>query len=446
MDEILIIARQFPPDEGQGAVVRVLKFCKFFPQFGFKPVVVTVNRNPCRAIDPKRLDSLREIAAHTEIHYVPEHPVIRWLDQVTSRKGKLKRVRTRSIKYRLLYLTYRILKAIVSNLYRPVRRKWIYPDPGVFWNRRAAEVCRQIIRERNVRYLLTTSPLNSTHLLGLELKREFDLTWGADFRDAWLGNPLFRTKFPLVNRREEALGRKVLAAADLVTSVNDPIVGLLRRFADGRPGRRFVTIYNGFDEEEANCPPYAFDRRFLNLIHCGIISRERDLSALLEALVLKAGEGMPLRLHLVGTVNDQHCPRYQHEHPELVRIWGVASRSKTMELLKGADLALLVFPDTNFAALSGKIFEYLGSDKRVLGLVPEGIARDFIRRHHLGWCCDAGDRERIMEILDEVHAMWVRGELGTRYPDAVRSLFNRKALTGRVAELLREAAAGDGSR
>ena len=64
MRRVLMIAYRFPPSLAVGRM-RTVKFCKYLPEFGWQPVVVT-----CRAptdYDPVLLD---EIPKGTEVHRV----------------------------------------------------------------------------------------------------------------------------------------------------------------------------------------------------------------------------------------------------------------------------------------------------------------------------------------------------------------------------------------
>ena len=42
MRKVLVITYYWPPSGGPG-VQRILKFCKYFPEFGWEPIVLTVN-------------------------------------------------------------------------------------------------------------------------------------------------------------------------------------------------------------------------------------------------------------------------------------------------------------------------------------------------------------------------------------------------------------------
>jgi len=414
----------------------MLKFCKYFPCFGLKPIVVTVTKNPSRKIDPKRNALLREVADHTEIHYVAESRFVRFMENLSIRKKKLKRLRSRSFRYRLLYVKYWILKGILRGFYHFARKRFVIPDEGRFWNRKAVKTCRSLIQQKKIKILLTTSPLNSTHLIGKALKKNFDLVWCADFRDAWVGSGLFHTPFWYRNLLERNQERGVLKHADIVTSMNDYIVELLKGHTPDPENKRFATIYNGYDPDELDAPPISYDNRFLNLIHAGALGTDRNMGVFLGALMDMVREGKPFRIWLLGRVLEPHCIRFGRENPDHVKVAGIADRATTIGMIKGADACVLVNSAIHFQALAAKIFEYLGCDKRVIGLVPEDIQKEFIQTYDMGWCCSMDDEKQIKQILHDVHTAWEKGELGVHYPDEVKKKFDRKNLAGQMAQLL----------
>jgi hypothetical protein len=58
----------------------------------------------------------------------------------------------------------------------------------------------------------------------------------------------------------------------------------------------------------------------------------------------------------------------------------------------------------------GKLYEYFGTGRPILGLCPEGDARDWIGRDPRSRVADPVDFEEIAAKLCEMHAMWRRGE------------------------------------
>lgn len=61
------------------------------------------------------------------------------------------------------------------------------PDARVGWNKFAFQAACKLIDEEKIDAIITTSPPHSTQLVGLKLKKKYNLPWLADLRDPWTG-------------------------------------------------------------------------------------------------------------------------------------------------------------------------------------------------------------------------------------------------------------------
>ncbi len=94
--------------------------------------------------------------------------------------------------------------------------------------------------------MITTSPPQSGHLVGLALRR-LGVPWIADLRDGWTYDPP-RGAWPTRAQAaaDAALERAVLARADRLVAVTRPIADDLAE----RLGRAVAVVTNGFDPDE----------------------------------------------------------------------------------------------------------------------------------------------------------------------------------------------------
>ena len=93
----------------------------------------------------------------------------------------------------------------------------VVPEPKVVtWLPTTAPAVRRLVAQNGFDCLVTTSPPESSHLVGL-LLRERRPAWVADFRDGWTFEPL-RERFPTHAQRslDSWLERRVAHAADMV--------------------------------------------------------------------------------------------------------------------------------------------------------------------------------------------------------------------------------------
>ena len=63
MKNVLIISYYWPPSGG-GGVQRVLKFCKYLPDYGWNPIVLTVKDGEFPAFDNSLLEDVNDIVCY----------------------------------------------------------------------------------------------------------------------------------------------------------------------------------------------------------------------------------------------------------------------------------------------------------------------------------------------------------------------------------------------
>src|SRR6266446_5190623 len=75
LGNVLIIAYHFPPQAGSSGLLRSLKFCRYLPEFGWQPAVLTPHAHAYEAIDeksrnsiPKDVPVIRSFAMDTRKH------------------------------------------------------------------------------------------------------------------------------------------------------------------------------------------------------------------------------------------------------------------------------------------------------------------------------------------------------------------------------------------
>lgn len=293
----------------------------------------------------------------------------------------------------------------------------IVPDAYLLsWNPWAWQAARRLVRAGNVDCLITSSPPESTHLLGLApgLRRT---PWIADFRDGWLFDPL-REPFPTSPQRAlvRRLEQLVATSADAVVGATQPIAEDLRT----RCGARAEVIYNGWDPDttlsEAGTSDLTDGQKF-TFLHTGTVSGGwgRDPRPVLEAVrrLVDADPSMVDRVEVlfVGMATAEDLELLGE--PSLrgvVRYAGSVSRSEAMALQRAAG-ALLLLTSERVSEATGKLFEYLGSGRPIIALAENNEAATIIEQTGTGVCVPLHDVEAITCELRRA----VDGQLERRY-------------------------------
>jgi glycosyltransferase involved in cell wall biosynthesis len=285
----------------------------------------------------------------------------------------------------------------------------IVPDAYLLsWAAWAVPVVRRLVRERRIECVITTSPPDSTHLVGLALGRERP-AWVADFRDGWLFEGL-RDPFPTSAQRwlDAWLEARVARHADQLTAPTRPFIEDFRQ----RFGRGGTVVMNSWDpdlgpEVAAATPPrLAVDR--VNLVYTGTLAgiRGHDDRGLLQALSKLAREDPEaagrLRLVLAGRLTDREAAVLRAgDLAGMVDIVGALPRPTAIALQRQAD-ALLLVTSHHRSILTGKLFEYLTAGKPILALAGDNEAARIVRETGTGEVVAPDDSDAIAGALRRV--------------------------------------------
>jgi glycosyltransferase involved in cell wall biosynthesis len=124
----------------------------------------------------------------------------------------------------------------------------------------------------------------------------------------------------------------------------------------------------------------------------------------------------------------------------LVNFHGFVSQKQALSEMLAADALLLYIPSgqNTDSVFTGKIFEYLGSGKPILAIVPpQGIAAQTVLRAKTGLVADYMDIPGIAANLKKFYDMWETDSLEELAPDTdYVATFTREKLAAKLAGLI----------
>ena len=274
-------------------------------------------------------------------------------------------------------------------------------------------------RERRFDCVITTSPPESAHAIGIALQRR-GVPWVADLRDAWTFESL-RPRFPMAwqRRLDERLERRWLGVADVVVCVSEPTAADLRRRGIAAP----PLIPNGWDPElspEASEPSGLLDPDRISVVYTGRFGYAgRDPRPLVEALadLARSDPQAAERLELViaGPLTAAEAELMTTDvSPARIVHAGSLDREAALALQREADILLLLAQPVRSQLLNIKMFEYLAAGRPILALAA-GTEAGRIVAELGGEVVRADDPVAIASALARVAA----GELAPPPPDAI---------------------------
>lgn len=423
MEKVLIITYYWPPSGGAG-VQRWVKFAKYLEYFNFEPVVITVDpeqasypvKDPTLANDLKNINVIRTKTSEPYDFY-----------------------RNFSKKREIPYggFANEASPGFAAKISRFIRGNFFIPDARKGWNKYALKSARKIILKYGIKNLVTTSPPHSSQLIGLKLKSEFDLNWIADLRDPWTDIYYYKLFYHtrLSASIDQHYEKRVLRTADKIVVVSDSIKKLLSAKISEYSENKISVIPNGYDKEDF----VDFERKVNDsfvITYTGTIADDYHIESFLKAVSKLRTNNIKLRL--VGAVSD----KYKNMIDRLglgEKTWMTdhVKHDQAIRYMVTSDLLFLAIPDGpyNKGILTGKLFEYLASGTKIIGLGPvDGDAGKIIDDCQAGKMFDYQNESQIGQYLEDRYTEW---QLKKDVKTTLRcKQYERKELTAKIAALL----------
>ncbi len=423
---LLIVCYFFPPLSG-GGVHRVLGFTRHLPDFGWDCTVVCAGGEDYWVRD-ETLEA--RVRPGTEVVRVAGGSALAaWLKL---RRGDYGRRSGRSFD-RLRSLS-----------------DWFWmPDSYAPWSKRAVRAAGALLARGGFDALLTTSPPDSVHRVGVALAGRFRVPWIADFRDPWMGLH-FRTPPTGWHRaRHAAMEREVFDRADRVLAASATHAAAIHAVLDPESRARIVHLPNGYepDEAAASAAPAAPDGDPFLLVYTGVLSMMPDVDVFLDAvhdvLARNPDARRRLRVRLAGPYDSGYQDRaIALSLTGIVEFTGPLPHAESRALQRRAHTLLLWKPDGFPAMVPGKLYEYLDSGRPLIAILEAGDESAVLVRRAGGAIVAPRDRAGLTAEIERRYRAWKAGEPpASARPDWLDE-HTRERLSGRLAEVLDGVAGG----
>ncbi len=420
MNKVLIITYYWPPSGGAG-VQRWLKFSKYLSQYGWEPVILTVDK--AYAAFPALDASLeKDIPEKTKIFRTKATDWFRFYEKDKSKipSGGFATNRNDSFK---------------GKFTRFIRGNFFIPDPRRGWNRYAFKKACELIEKEDIRHIITTSPPHSSQLIGLKIKKNYpEIKWIADLRDPWTDIYYYDLFYPsFISRKiDQRYEKEVLQNADIITTVSPSLAKKLSSKVSGI-AEKISIVHNGYDESDFENLNASESSRF-TISYTGTLSESYPIDGFVKAVSSLIRDGNELLLRFTGHISDVLKERFVSAVGIDNLEFNPYSDHKTVigqMLSSSMQLLVLARDPGNRSFLPGKLFEYIASGKPILCLGPtDGDTAEILDKGRFGKCFDYFDDAGISEFVSNVIS---DGSKGSKTPPPE---FSRRDLTRKIADLL----------
>ncbi len=438
MKSVLIVTYYFPPSGGPG-VQRVLKFCTYLLQFGWRPIILTVKDADYPARDESLLNEIPEQAVVYRTPILEPYALYRMF--TGKKKGTPVDVNTipkpgerRSLQERLAEF---------------VRATFFIPDARMGWIKSAVTEGQEIIRKHDVQAIYSSSPPYTCSVIARNLKRKTGLPWISGFRDPWRGFLSAPNRWWLPDWIDRRLERSVYRECDRMEVAWR---GIAKDFNEKYPHIDTSKVHhlpNGFDS--ADFPTVeVIEKQLFTVTYTGSMYGKRNPETFFEAVsvLVKAGKIDPAKIQLkfIGRFGAE--VRTMFDHPVLrdsIEVHDYMPHAASVRHLFQSDALLMVVDDFkgNEEIVPGKVYEYMGSGKPIITLAPEGAVTEVIEETRSGRCARSQDIDAIADIFLDFYTQWGNDTLGTDQKREEVELYERREITRRLASLLDEVSSGN---
>jgi glycosyltransferase involved in cell wall biosynthesis len=427
MNTVLILTYYWPPAGGPG-VQRVLKFAKYLPSFGWRPVILTVANGEYPAIDETLLN---DIADQCAVYKTPSLEPFALYRSFTGQKS--------GDKISTFVLTEDSQAGLTKRFASFIRGNIFIPDARIGWKPYAVQQGMRLMQNEDVNLIFSTAPPMSTHLIAKRLAKKSGLPWVADFRDPWTDvfyyHNLKRTRAAIT--LDKRLEKSVLSSANAVITVSPTI----QKLFETKAPNNYHVIPNGYDGDDFLHIEPAPDDNKIHIVHAGHLAVNQNpvglWNALKQVLDTNITFEQKLQIDFYGSIHsDVHHSLQDAGLLPYSIFHNYIPHDKLVAVMKRAALLLFVIPDTSYAKgiPTSKLFDYMGAGRPILGIGPEdGDAAQFINQAQVGRVIDDSNQNELVHVLRSVTSDQFQIDNGNM------SHFTRSELTKSLAHILNKA-------
>ncbi|MCK4957358.1 MAG: glycosyltransferase [Candidatus Cloacimonetes bacterium] len=420
--KVLIITYYWPPCGGVG-VQRWLRFVRYLPDFGYTPTIITTLNGDY----PVKDSSLElEVSQNAKV-----------LRTKTPTFGNLYKFFSKSKNDKIPYgsLQTNPGDSLFKKVSTWVRLNLVIPDARIIWNVSAYKAAKKELKKGGYDAVITTGPPHSTHLIGLKLHKQFNLKWIADFRDPWteMGYLQSVKRLKITKKIDRFFENKVVQDCDQIIAAAHKIISDLNCSAD-----KVHLIPNGFDPKDfANILKNRKSDEF-GLNYFGSLPQESTPIAVLQALNILYKDGIrDIKMNFWGNVSNVAKKQLLDlDEFKIIRFHQHVSHQEAIKLMVNSEMLLLMINNVknNEGIITAKIFEYLGSGVKILGVGPEkSEAAQILKLTKSGTMFDYSKYDKIAKYIKSEYMLWKQGE---QKISTEADMFNCAELTKKLVNVI----------
>ena len=397
MFKVLVIAYYFPP-MGLSGVQRTLKFVKYLPKYNWEPTVITAGETSYFAHDESLMKEVKE----NNIRVIRTNG--------NEPNAKLKKFGT--VKFPAEWL-----RKFLSNLSKTI----FIPDNKISWSKKVLKTAENLLKSENYDVIFVSIPPFSSFITAVELKKKYNIPVIVDYRDLWLNNQFAFYPTSLHKYIHKKMEYNALKFSDRVIVVNRRIKEELLKNYGFLKFDEIVIIPHGFDQEDFDkfLPQNVNSKKNrIRLLYSGIFYENITPLYLFKAFNNLRIEYPQIanfyELHFIGHFRKENLKIVKKLNLEsFVHIHGYLEHSEVIKKLGEADVLWLMLGNGKSmdTVTAGKLFEYFGTRKPIMGFLPEGASKSALSEYEASFICEPDNLEMIKRHLITVYNLFITNKL-----------------------------------
>ena len=398
MANILLITDYYPPRKSI-ATNRMKAFEKYLSQMGHKMFVITLGDKENCIVD-----------GTTTVYYCQDSDAIKKLD--TSIKE--------SAWKHYLKCAWNIF---CNNIH-------LYSSS---WVKSIVSVAEKLIQNNNIDLMITSYPTIGTMVAGEKIKAKYpNIKWIMDMRDA-VWTPVNST---YVKNKMMRVANECAKKCDAIVAVSQPHLDMYNKMVSDTT--KSIVITNGYDfdvpiiNSSSRCEIFniAFTGNFY-----GSLSPHYFFIALRN--LLRKRKIDDIRFKVVGNHSVLSVP---DEIKHFVEEYDYMEYSRLIKYCAdNISLLMLVIPRVRERGIyTGKLFDYIGIGKPILGLVPkDDVAAELITQAGNGYIAENENVDEIEAAIYKAYTDWKNNNV-PRINKEIQETYHRRVQVAKLDKLINE--------
>jgi glycosyltransferase involved in cell wall biosynthesis len=398
---------------GMGGVQRTAKFVKYLPQYGWEPIVLTVNPKLYLAKDECLLGELEKENIKIYRTGGDEKTAVVKFEKDSRRK-------------------------FLSNL----SQTFLLPDSKILWKKKALALADKIFSENDIELVYSTAPPYTDFLIAVELKKKYGVPLVLDYRDSWIDCPNNFYLTPIHKSAHKKMEAGVLKQADKIVTINSRIKELIIERYPFVNDKDISVISQGFDPADfVKLNGSAKSTAKMKITYSGSFLNYYTPKYFLDGLALAVKKNPELKNNIEACFIGSFPQEFETYIKKLglegsTKVMGYVEHFHCIQILMESDVLWMMINRSERSDLhsTGKLYEYFGAGKPILACVPEGVARESLKTHGAVTLTEPDDSKAISKAILEYYELYKKNAL-PKPNDDYAGAYDRKKLTGELASI-----------